>query len=148
MFDEQVRVIAAGPLLASPMVPGAVTEGDQVWPPSKLTSVNTSKKLLMRKSAAVLRTLVLPMEALLGLSRTMMPPGSVPPERFNDSISVSKKRVLPVSKSARLLTPTLTLAGAENGVKVAPPFREIWPVTLSQSSRSGCRPAEAAAAFA
>src|ERR1039458_8790636 len=60
----------------------------------------------------------------------MTAPGSVPPDRFNDSISVSKKRVLPVSKSDRLPTCTLTLAGAENGVKLAPPFIEIRPLTL------------------
>src|ERR1017187_6497400 len=59
----------------------------------------------------------------------MTPPGSVPPDRFNDCISVSKKRVLPVSKSARLLTCTPTLAGAWKGVKLAPPFIEIKPLT-------------------
>ena len=49
MFDEQEREMAAmfGVLVLKPIVPGAVTEGDQVWPPSRLTSVNTSKKLLI-----------------------------------------------------------------------------------------------------
>jgi len=35
-------------LLASPIVPGAVTEGDQVAPPSRLSSVKMSKKLSIR----------------------------------------------------------------------------------------------------
>src|ERR1035441_3422984 len=59
----------------------------------------------------------------------MIPPGSVPPDRSSDNISVSKNRVLPVSKSDRLFTCTLTLAGAENGVKLAPPFMETRPLT-------------------
>ena len=75
-----------------------------------------------------MRTLVRPVEALLGLSRTMTPPGSVPPERLKDSISVSKKRVAPESRW--LLTETDTFAGAENGVKLAPPLTEICPSTI------------------
>jgi hypothetical protein len=47
MFDGQV-IVTGVELLGggcSPMVPGSVTDGDQVWPPSKLTSVKISKKL-------------------------------------------------------------------------------------------------------
>ena len=58
----------------------------------------------------------------------MMPLGR--PVKFSNSISVSKNRVLPLSKSARLFTCTDTLAEAENGTKVAPPLREIWPLTV------------------
>src|SRR5262249_22438767 len=62
-------------------------------------------------------------------SRTITPPGKLPPLRLSDSISVSKKRVLPLSSSLRLLTCTATLAGALNGWKLAPPFIEINPLT-------------------
>src|SRR6516164_919863 len=107
-----------------PIVPGLVTLGDQVAPPSKLTSVKMSKKLLIWYVLPVVRTLVRPSDALVGLSRTITPPGNVPPDRFSESISVSKNRVLPVSSSDRLWTCTATLAGALNGWKLAPPSIE------------------------
>ena len=47
-FEEQVSTIGDGRLVTSPTVPGVITDGDQVLPPSKLTSVKISKKLLMR----------------------------------------------------------------------------------------------------
>src|SRR5215471_2401162 len=99
MLDGQVTesVGGGGPLVTSPIVPGWVTPADQVAPPSVLTSVKMSKKLPMLKPAAVVRTLVRPSDALVGLSRTITPPGNVPPDRLRDSISVSKKRVGPVS---------------------------------------------------
>jgi hypothetical protein len=65
----------------------------------------------------------------VGLSRTITPPGRLPPDKLSDSISVSKKRVLPLSSSDRLLTCTTTLAGAEKGWKLAPPSIEINPLT-------------------
>jgi len=47
MFDEQVSTIVTL-LDVMPMVPGCVTPGDQVAPPSRLTSVKISKKLSIR----------------------------------------------------------------------------------------------------
>ena len=43
----------------------------------------------------MVRSLVRPVDALEGLSRTITPRGRLPPERFNESISVSKKRFFP-----------------------------------------------------
>src|SRR5881394_27376 len=99
MLDGQV-IVSGGGLVGGgcrPIVPGATIEGDQVTPPSKLNSVNTSKKLSIAKSLGLVRTLVLPSDALEGLSRTITPPGKVPPDKLKESISVLKKRVGPES---------------------------------------------------
>ena len=45
MLDGQVMLTVA--LVVRPIVPGRVIEGDQVAPPSRLTSVKISKKLLI-----------------------------------------------------------------------------------------------------
>src|SRR4029078_12532836 len=104
MSAEHVsRIGVTGGLFRNPIVPGAVNEGDHVAPPSVLTSVNTSKKLSILEPVGDCRILVRPNDALLGLSRTMTPAGKVPPDRLRDSISVSKKRVLPVSRLEWLL---------------------------------------------
>src|SRR5216684_883232 len=56
-------------------------EGDQVWPPSVLSSVKTSKKLAIMKPPAVSGwMLVPPSEASVGLSRIITPFGKLPPE--------------------------------------------------------------------
>jgi hypothetical protein len=128
-LDGQVKA-SGGALVFNPIVPGATTEGDQVAPPSRLTSVKMSKKLLTWYVLPAVRTLVRPSDALVGLSRTITPPGNVPPDRLSDNISVSKNRVLPLSSSDRLLTCTITLPGAENGWKLAPPSIEINPLTV------------------
>ena len=44
---RNLKLLLSSVVGLSPIVPGAVTEGDQVWPPSRLTSVKTSKKLLI-----------------------------------------------------------------------------------------------------
>src|SRR6478672_2149063 len=48
MFVEQLSVTRLLVGARKAIVPGAVTEGDQVAPPSRLTSVKMSKKLPMR----------------------------------------------------------------------------------------------------
>src|ERR1041385_1137819 len=98
MLLGQVRVIGScWVLVPCDIVPGCVSDGDQVCPPSKLTSVNTSKKLPMAYSPVFgsWRTLVRPSDAFDGLSRTITPPGRLPPDKLSESISVSKKRVEP-----------------------------------------------------
>ena len=78
-----VVVISAGQLTPKPgsgglsdICPGNVRDGNQVRPPSRLSSVNTSKKLPIRYvPSGSVSTLVRPSEALLGLSRTIAPPG-------------------------------------------------------------------------
>src|ERR1051325_11043653 len=112
------NAIEAGPLTIGYQGPAA---------PLSEISVKTSKKLLMRNSAGNCRTLVRPSEALVGLSRTITPPGSVPPDMLKESISVLKNRVLP--EFCELITCTLIVAGAENGWKLAPPSTEIKPLT-------------------
>src|ERR1017187_6564771 len=68
---------------------GALVEGDQVAPLSRLNSVNTSKKLLTTKlPPGVGEIAVLPVEASVGLSRRRMPGGRLPPDMSNCSISV------------------------------------------------------------
>jgi hypothetical protein len=61
-----------------------------------LSSVKTSKKLeISNIELGSCRTLVFPVEALVGLSRIITPAGSVPPEASSESISVSNVLVLP-----------------------------------------------------
>ena len=62
----------------------AESAGIHVWPPSVLRSRKTSKnELIMKPPAGMLRTAVLPSEALDGLSRTII--GFGPPVvKFNE----------------------------------------------------------------
>src|SRR5712692_6624706 len=98
--------------------------GDQFLPPSRLTSVKMSKKLAISKPPSTFRTVVLPLEASVGLSRSMtgrtFGPGGIRIER----ISVSKMRVLAVFSVC--LTRTLVSAGALACMKVCPPSVEYW----------------------
>jgi hypothetical protein len=48
----------------------AVGSGVQVWPPSVVNSVNTSKKLSMRKPPVTVVIFVCPVDASVGLSLT------------------------------------------------------------------------------
>ncbi len=73
-----IGATAAGSLCSSTGV-GCV-EGDQLCPPSRLISVNTSKKLLTMKPPCPNWRLVRPIDCRLGLSRSITPGGSVPPE--------------------------------------------------------------------
>ena len=77
--------------------------------------------------SVTVRMLVLPREALEGLSRSITPAGSEPPVILSESISVSKKRVGPIS--VLLWTSTTAWAGADPGEKVSPPFKETWKST-------------------
>src|ERR1017187_5188228 len=79
---------------------GALVEADQLWPPSKLSSVNTSKKLLTRNWPGFKgsgRELRRPTDCLVGLSRIIIPGGSPEPLTLTArlSISVVKYRTLP-----------------------------------------------------
>ncbi len=89
---------------SSRSVPGPRCVGCQVWPPSVLNSMNTSKKLAIWNWPPMAEpvTQTRPVEARVGLSRIITPLGRLPPAMFSCSISVSKKRVWP--KSVPLLT--------------------------------------------
>ncbi len=90
-FDEPVRTIG-GLLVSEPRLipPGAVVEGDQVCPPSRLTSVKMSKKLWTghpSNGSEPGPKKFAPRDGRLGLSRIIIPSGS--PVRSNASLSVS-----------------------------------------------------------
>ena len=65
--------------------------GCQVWPPSIVSSVKTSKKpaIMEPPSGPTVRALSLPSEASVGLSRNITPCGTFPPEIFSANISKS-----------------------------------------------------------
>src|ERR1043166_3266823 len=89
MLDEQVTVIVADG--ATDIVPGALVIGLQVAPESVLISVKISKKLLRWKLFdPSCRTLVLPKDARVGLSRIITPGGKFPPAISRLVMSVSK----------------------------------------------------------
>ncbi len=70
--------------------------GSQVWPPSRLSSVKMSKKLLIMQPPGTVRRVAPPSDALVGLSRNCTEAGRLPLKKSSRSISVSKNCTVPV----------------------------------------------------
>ncbi len=98
-------VVNLGGILASSRTDPSA--GIQVPPPSTLSSRKTSKKLLVIYLPLPSLALTLkhqPLEASVGLSRTLTPAGKLPPEILNDNISVSNVCSSPTGDLGLMLT--------------------------------------------
>jgi len=72
-------------------------DGIQFAPPSVLSSVNTSKELVILNPPVTASILVWPNDCSVGLSRNIVFAGKLPPLMFSESSSVLNIRVPPTA---------------------------------------------------